>query len=150
MNATPTSLPALLGPVNELLTPAFRAGWANPLPGTAGFVVLEVPGRVSGRLRMVPLLCTDVGGALVVSTVRRRSQWLRNLAAADEVRVWLRGSERLARPAVYRGGRRVSGISPELAWGFLGGALSTTVAGVAVLTILPARSGSHRAFPRAA
>ena len=35
-----------------------------------------------------------VGDLVVVSTVRRRSNWLKNLSAHPEVRYWLRGRER--------------------------------------------------------
>jgi hypothetical protein len=37
-----------------------------------------------------------VGDLIVVSTVRRRSNWLKNLAAHPDVRYWLGGREREA------------------------------------------------------
>ncbi len=109
MDNTPTAtLPRLLAPINELLTPGIRAGLGNPLPLTSGFVILEVPGRKTGQLRSVPLLCADYGRALVVTTVRGNSQWVRNLAAAGQAFVWLRGRRRQVSARVYRNGELVS------------------------------------------
>ena len=85
------NVPKLLAPLNRLLDPLVRAGVANPLLFTAGFTVLEVPGRKTGQRRRVPLVCYAAGPVLLVGTVRSRSQWIRNLAAADSVHVWLWG-----------------------------------------------------------
>jgi deazaflavin-dependent oxidoreductase (nitroreductase family) len=102
------TLTGLLAPVNELLTPAIRLGVANPLPLTSGFVLLEVAGRKSGKIRTVPLLCTDYGSVLFVSTVRSNSQWVKNLASGGEANVWLRGRRRKVIAEVYQQGRRLS------------------------------------------
>jgi deazaflavin-dependent oxidoreductase (nitroreductase family) len=108
MSNTDTSpLAAFMAPVNELLSPAIRLGMANPWPLTTGFVLLEVTGRRTGLTRSVPLLATDYGSSVVVSTVRNESQWLRNLAAIPEAAVWLRGRRRLATARVYRRGVRL-------------------------------------------
>jgi deazaflavin-dependent oxidoreductase (nitroreductase family) len=94
-------LPALLAPVNALLTPAIQAGLGSPLPLLWGLVVLEVRGRRSGRTRAVPLVCTDQGATLIVATVRRDSQWIRNLEAEPDAAVWLRGRRREVTARVF-------------------------------------------------
>jgi deazaflavin-dependent oxidoreductase (nitroreductase family) len=98
------TLPRLLEPLNQIITPALRCGLGNPLPLTGGLVLLEMRGRRSGRLRTVPLSCIDFGPALVVSTVRERSQWVANLLAEPTATVWLRGRRREVRAAVFQRG----------------------------------------------
>ncbi len=102
------SVPALLAPLNRVLTPAIKQGIGSPLPFTAGLILLEVVGRRSGVTRTVPLLCADYGAALVVSTVRRRSQWVDNLVANPQAFVWLRGRRRAVVARVFRGGALAS------------------------------------------
>jgi len=101
------ALPEALAPLNEALTPALRLGFANPLPLTTGIVLLEVTGRKTGKARTLPLVCSDYGTLLAVSTVRGNSQWVLNLAANPRARVWLRGSERTVLAAVFRNGERL-------------------------------------------
>lgn len=91
-----SSLPQMLAPLNQTLTPLLKAGLGNPLLFTTGATVLEVPGRKSGEMRSVPLTCYLAGSVMVIGTVRRNSQWIRNLAAADAAYVWLWGQRRLA------------------------------------------------------
>jgi len=104
------TLPRLLEPLNELITPALRCGLGNPLPLTGGLILLETRGRRSGRVRTVPLSCVDVGTALVVSTVRGRSQWVANLLAEPTAAVWLRGQRRTIHAAVFQRGSLRSAI----------------------------------------
>ncbi len=85
------SLPQLLAPLNQTLTPLLKMGLANPLLFTGGATVLEVPGRKTGELRSVPLTCYLAGGIMIIGTVRCHSQWIKNLAAADTAQVWLWG-----------------------------------------------------------
>lgn len=108
--ALPT-LPALLAPLNQALTPALKAGIANPLPLTGGIVLLEVLGRKSGVVRSVPLVCVDYGSMLAVSTVRENSQWVKNLAANPRASVWLRGRQRSVLGAVFSNGGRLDASS---------------------------------------
>ena len=115
MNAT-LSLPALLAPVNEAIAPALRLGLINPLPFTAGIVLMEITGRISGKTRQIPLVCADYGDVLAVSTVRDNSQWVKNLAATPVAAVWLRGMQRTVHAEVYVAGERISGAAPETDW----------------------------------
>lgn len=46
------------------------------------------------------MLATRIGNLIVFSTVRRNSQWVKNLAAKPEVRYWLAGQPREARAFV--------------------------------------------------
>ncbi|HLF84340.1 MAG TPA: nitroreductase/quinone reductase family protein [Blastocatellia bacterium] len=82
--------------LNQFVEPLVRAGVGAPLLFPAGAIVIETRGRKSGRRTKVPLMAALVGDLVVVSTVRRRSNWLRNLAAHPEVYYWLRGREREA------------------------------------------------------
>ncbi|MEE4362156.1 MAG: nitroreductase/quinone reductase family protein [Pseudomonadales bacterium] len=98
--------------LNRFAEPAIRSGFGAPWPTLPlpaalwalgwhpGLVVLEVPGRRSGRLYRVPLTALVRGDTVLVSTLRRESQWVRNLAAAETVGLWLRGTRRRARPWV--------------------------------------------------
>ena len=104
---TDSPLVSLMAPLNQLLAPAIRLGVANPWPFSTGFILLEVPGRRSGLTRTVPLLCTDHGSSIVVSTVRNGSQWIRNLAASPDASVWLRGRRRHVSASVYQQGMRI-------------------------------------------
>lgn len=77
--------------LNQMVEPLVRAGFGFPCFAAAGAVVLETRGRKSGAPRNVPLVATRVGNLLLVSTVRRGSQWVRNLAANPQTRYWLGG-----------------------------------------------------------
>lgn len=79
------------GALNSFVEPIVRAGFANPVLWPTGAIVLETKGRKTGRLYNVPLLAARFGNLFVVSTIRRRSQWLKNLAANPEARYWMRG-----------------------------------------------------------
>lgn len=89
--------------LNRFVGPAVRAGLGSPLPVGLGAVVLESTGRISGEPREVPLIGLRVGDRVVVSTVRSRSQWVRNLEADDRAAVWFCGERHPATATVQRG-----------------------------------------------
>lgn len=126
------SLPELLRPLNDALTPALKLGLANPLPLTSGLVLLEVTGRKSGRVRTVPLVCTDYGTLLAVSTVRSNSQWVKNLAANPRAQLWLRGRQQQVTATVFSNGERLdcSGLPDDLS-----SRLAQTLSGTAGMSI---------------
>ena len=77
--------------VNQFAEPLIRAGFANPLLWPTGAIVLEVTGRKTGEAIRVTLLATRVGDLFLVSTYRRRSDWVKNLSANPQARYWLGG-----------------------------------------------------------
>ncbi|MFV0525193.1 MAG: nitroreductase/quinone reductase family protein [Acidimicrobiales bacterium] len=87
--------------LNRGVIPLLRTGVASPWWGLGLFLV-ETVGRVSGRPRPVPLLGHRLGDTVTVSTVRPDSQWVANLEASPEARVWLEGRPRPARARVGR------------------------------------------------
>jgi deazaflavin-dependent oxidoreductase (nitroreductase family) len=89
--------------MNRFVKPLVRAGLGSPLPIGLGAVVLESTGRVTGEPREVPLLGLRVGQRVVVSTVRNRSQWVKNLEADADAAVWFGGKRHAARADVRRG-----------------------------------------------
>jgi len=77
--------------LNQIVEPLVRAGVGAPLLFPAGAIVIETRGRKTGRPSRVPLMAAVFGDLVVVSTVRRRSNWLKNLAAHPEGDYWLGG-----------------------------------------------------------
>lgn len=90
--------------LNQVVEPLVRAGLGSPLPWTTGAIVLETRGRKTGRALSVPLLATLVGDLLLVSTVRKGSQWVKNVAANPEVSYWIYGEQRSAKAFVFADG----------------------------------------------
>lgn len=77
--------------LNSIVEPFVRAGFGSPVLWPTGAIVLETTGRNTGQSFNVPLLATRIGDLIVVSTYRRRSQWVKNLAANTETRYWMGG-----------------------------------------------------------
>ena len=98
--------------LNQLVTPPLRSGLASPPNVGPGLVVLETTGRKSGAPREVPLIAARVGDRLVVSTVRSDSQWLRNLEASPEGRVWTCGRPQAVTAVVRRGALNTAVLTP--------------------------------------
>src|SRR5258706_260204 len=96
----PTNLERMHGDffrgLNQVVEPLIRAGLGAPILTPVGAIVIETQGRKTGQTLSVPLLAALVGDLVVVSTVRRRSNWLKNLAANPAVRYWLSGRQREA------------------------------------------------------
>ncbi|MEM7126362.1 MAG: nitroreductase/quinone reductase family protein [Chloroflexota bacterium] len=77
--------------LNQILEPLIRAGVGSPGLVPVGPIVVEAIGRKSGRVYNTPVLATECADLLLISTVRSRSQWYKNLASTPQTRVWLRG-----------------------------------------------------------
>jgi hypothetical protein len=90
---------------NQLAEPLIRAGLGNPplwpTPWSTGTIVVETRGRKTGRQINIPVLAARIGEMMVFGTVRRNSQWVKNLAANAEVRYWLAGVPREATAFVF-------------------------------------------------
>lgn len=97
--------------LNRVVRPLVKAGLGSPLPVGLGAVVMESTGRVSGEPREVPLVGLRLGSKVVVSTVRDKSQWLRNVEASDETAVWYCGRRHDTTAAVRRGPLNVVTLS---------------------------------------
>jgi deazaflavin-dependent oxidoreductase (nitroreductase family) len=82
--------------LNQFVEPLVRAGLGTPTLFSAGAIVIETRGRKTGRRSNVPLMAALVGDLIVVSTVRRSSNWLKNLSAHPDIRYWLGGREKEA------------------------------------------------------
>lgn len=83
--------------LNGKIIPLIKTGLVSPGRLPAGLVLLETRGRISGKQFDVPVVSVALGNYLLVGTVRKRSQWLRNLVANGHVDVWLQGSQREAK-----------------------------------------------------
>lgn len=88
--------------LNGLLIPYIKRGRGSPGILPTGLVLLETIGRKSGKMFQVPVFAAQLpDGFLLVGTVRKQSQWIRNLAAAEEVVFWLAGERRRARVRAF-------------------------------------------------
>lgn len=88
--------------LNSLVEPAVRAGCGSPGIAPTGLIVLETKGRRTGIPHRTPILATLIGDHLLIATVRgKRSQWIKNVRLAPDVRYWLRGRVREARALVF-------------------------------------------------
>jgi deazaflavin-dependent oxidoreductase (nitroreductase family) len=77
--------------LNSYLEPLIRTGVGSPGLVPVGAIVMETTGRKSGHTYKTPVLASEFADLLLVSTVRSKSQWVKNLAATPQTQVWLRG-----------------------------------------------------------
>lgn len=91
MSFQSTSFSEFIAPLNQALEPMVKLGVGAPLNFSPGLVVLEVPGRVSGKVRTIPLMAYAAYPYVAVGTVRENSQWIKNLHAADHPKLWVWG-----------------------------------------------------------
>lgn len=88
--------------VNDVVRPFTKRGIGAPPVVGIGTVTVATTGRRSGRAREVPLAAARVGDTVVVSTVRRNSDWVRNLETDPTTTIWLDGCARQAEASVQR------------------------------------------------
>lgn len=127
--------------LNQFVEPLVRAGFGAPIFTPVGAIVIETTGRKTGRSHNVPLLASVVGDLVVVSTVRRRSQWLKNITAQPEIRYWIGGRERKATAAlIARDVETPSGLPARAS--FLAGLLKqhSTLWGTSFAILIPCES----------
>lgn len=79
--------------LNTYLEPLIATGVGSPGLTPVGAVVLETTGRKTGRTYKTPVLASEFADLLLVSTVRSRSQWTKNLAVTPQTKVRLRGQD---------------------------------------------------------
>jgi hypothetical protein len=94
---------AVFRAVNSVVVGPFtkRGIGAPPVVGM-GTVTVATTGRSSGRAHEVPLAAARLGDTVVVSTVRRNSEWVRNLESDPATTIWLDGRARQAEASVQR------------------------------------------------
>ena len=88
--------------LNRVVEPAARSVWTGPLPVGAGLVMLESTGRRSGRIRSNPLLTLRLGNTVLAATVRPTSDWIANVEARPQNRLWIDGRPTRANAEVSR------------------------------------------------
>ena len=95
--------------VNQVLEPLVRSGYGAPGLLPVGLILLETTGRKTDRLYTVPVIAKRWNDLLVVGTVRRRTQWIKNLVAHPHIQVWIKGKRQAA--TAYVLGRRSSPLT---------------------------------------
>ena len=88
--------------INALVRPFSKRGIGAPAVIGVGTVTLATTGRRSGLAREVPLAAARVGDTVMVSTVRRDSEWVRNLESDPMTTIWLDGCPRQAAATLQR------------------------------------------------
>jgi F420H(2)-dependent quinone reductase len=90
--------------LNEQVEALVRRGFGSPCALGPGLVVVETTGRVSGKSRTVPLLAQRFGNTVLVSTVRKQSQWVRNIEVDPNPSIVLNGRSQSVDVSVTRFG----------------------------------------------
>jgi hypothetical protein len=88
--------------VNRVIRPLTKRGIGSPPVLGVGAVTVATTGRRTGRRREVPLAAARAGDTVMVSTVRRDSEWVKNLEASPATTVWLDGCAHEAQASVRR------------------------------------------------
>lgn len=96
------SVSKVFGSVNRVVSPLVKAGVGSPLLIGGGLIILETTGRKSGVARQVPLAATRMGDKIIVSTVRNKSLWIKNLEAQPRAAIWVCGQRREVTASVNR------------------------------------------------
>lgn len=91
--------------LNKAAVGVLRLGLPFPPYGPETALVMETFGRRTGRRRLTPMGCLDVGeGRLwVVAEHGRHADWVRNALAAGTVRIWRGGRSYRGRVQVLEG-----------------------------------------------
>lgn len=104
--------------LNNVVEPLVKAGVGSPGCLPTGLIVLETIGRKSGRSFNVPVMAAVIDDALLIGTVRGQSQWIKNLAATNEIRYWFKGEAQDGTASVFLPGEgsnaEAQGFSPLL------------------------------------
>ena len=87
--------------LNNVVEPLVKAGVGSPGCLPTGLIVLETIGRKSGRTFNVPVMTAVIDDALLIGTVRGQSQWIKNLAATNEIRYWFKGEAQDGTASVF-------------------------------------------------
>ncbi|MGI9296007.1 MAG: nitroreductase/quinone reductase family protein [Pseudomonadales bacterium] len=87
--------------LNNVVEPLVKAGVGSPGCLPTGLIVLETIGRKSGQIFNVPVMATVIDDALLIGTVRGQSQWVKNLAATNEIRYWFKGEAQDGTASVF-------------------------------------------------
>ncbi|MGI9288281.1 MAG: nitroreductase/quinone reductase family protein [Pseudomonadales bacterium] len=87
--------------LNNVVEPLVKAGVGSPGCLPTGLIVLETIGRKSGRTFNVPVVAAVIDDALLIGTVRGQSQWIKNLAATNEIRYWFKGEAQDGTASVF-------------------------------------------------
>ena len=106
--------------MNRFVEPLVRTGYGSPdLLWPTSMIVVETKGQKTGLTLNIPLLANRIGRYLLISTVRRESQWIKNLAAHPEVHYWIAGQRNEATAVVFPPDAATSPsqlLSPALEW----------------------------------
>ncbi len=88
---------------NQVVEPLVQCGYGSPGLLPFGLVLLETKGRQTGRVYPIPVVAKRWGDWLVVGTVRRDSQWIKNLTAHPHIQVWIGGRAQMLTAYVFDG-----------------------------------------------
>lgn len=101
--------------LNAFTEPIARSPLGAPPFSPVGLIVVETVGRTTGKRIDVQLAAMFIDDFVVVSTIRARSGWMKNLTANRQVRYWLRGKEHHAQAfTIGRGFETPEGLPQKM------------------------------------